>query len=83
MGDFVSGGRVTAAQRTRLAAALVDSTSPAAACTTPATGFARLTGVEPQDREAYVELDGCRRLVVFDRSLSTVMVRPRRTWSGW
>ena len=63
-GDFVSGRRLSAAEwagiRRELAAA-----APAAACTTPATGFAV---VHAPAATVYVEADGCRRVLIESRT---------------
>jgi hypothetical protein len=63
-GDFVAGGPLTPAEWAAIRTALPSGT-PAARCDTPANRFAVLSVSAPG--EVYVELDGCRRVLIADR----------------
>jgi hypothetical protein len=62
-GDFVRGGPLTPARRDAVERALL-AAGPAVPCDTPAGRFALVSRPDHTHGEIYVELDGCRRILV-------------------
>ncbi|WBB66816.1 hypothetical protein [Micromonospora sp. WMMD812] len=62
-GEFAYG-RVLPPDRTAAVTRALATTGPVAACATPAGRFALLRPVDGTGPEVYVELDGCRRVLV-------------------
>ncbi|MFC7478758.1 hypothetical protein ACFQX7_00015 [Luedemannella flava] len=62
-GTFESGSLLTAAQWTPIAGAL-RAAKKAPTCSTPAERFALLRRVDDTQGEIYVELTGCRRIMI-------------------
>ena len=63
-GDFVSGGSLAPARRDAVERALL-AAGPAVPCDTPAGRFALVSRPDHMHGEIYVELDGCRRILVY------------------
>lgn len=62
-GDFQHGAVLTPQRQALIENSLL-AAAPAAKCSTPASGFALLSPADGTGGEVYVELDGCRRIMV-------------------
>ena len=73
-GDFVSGGMLTPERRDAVERALL-AAGPAVPCDTPAGRFALVSRPDHTHGEIYVELDGCRRVLVYPVDAKPVLAQ--------
>ena len=73
-GDFVSGGELASARRDAVERALL-AAGPAAPCDIPAERFALVSRPDHTHGEIYVELDGCRRILVYPVDTKPVLAQ--------